>query len=162
MLTLILTLALTQPPPGKPPPGPGPSAAETAKLYFLAGDLQKAQEWVLRGLKKEPKACGALRKLLAEYSFHANHVDELSLDDAKTFLELDRKISPTVRGKLTEKAFARYVTKPLELARARASGDAKGAMSLVDSALAVDPANADALALKKELIAAGNRPDGGP
>lgn len=164
MLSLLLTLALTQAPPGKPapPPGPGPSAAETAKLYFLAGDLQKAQEWVVRGLKKEPKTCGALRKLLAEYAFHANHLDELSLDDAKAFLALDRKISPTVRGKLTEKAFSRYVSKPLELAHARANGDAKGAMSLVDSVLAVDPANPEALALKKDLIAASNHPDGGP
>lgn len=163
MLALALALLVSQAPPvPKLPPGPGPTAAETAKLYFLAGDLQKAQEWVQRGLKREPKTCGALRKHLAEYAFHANHLDELSLDDAKLMFELDRKISPTVRGKLTEKAWDRYVTKPLGLAHARASGDVKGAMGLVDTVLAVDPKNVEALALKKDLISAGNRPDGGP
>lgn len=168
MLALALAAVLAQAaPPAKDkakekPLAPAPTAAETAKLFFLAGDLQRAQEWVVRGLKKEPKTCGALKKLLAEYAFHANHVDELSLEDAKTFLELDRKISPTVRGKLTEKAFARYVTKPLELARARGAGDVPGALELVGRVLEVDPQNADALGLKKELEGRRNRPDAGP
>jgi len=88
------------------------------QLFFLAGDSRHpAQEWVRRGLKREPKTCVPLNKLLAEYNFMASHIEEFTSDQARDFLELDRKISPTVRGKVTEKAWARFVTKPLELRR---------------------------------------------
>jgi|GEM_PF-2428188 hypothetical protein len=163
ILALALSVVLTQPapPPGlQLPRGPGPTAAETGKLYFLAGELATAQQWVQRGLKREPKTCGRLNKLLAEYAFLANHIDEFTSEQARAFFELDRQISPTVRGKLTEKAYERYVRKPLDLARSRAKGDVAGALELVQHVLAVDPKNRDALALQAELV--GNRSDAGP
>jgi hypothetical protein len=63
---------------------------------------------------------------------------------------------------MTEKAFTRYVVKPLELAKSNAPGDATRAMQLVDQVLFVDPKNSEALALKKELSEPGNRKDAGP
>lgn len=167
MLALALALLVMQAaPPAGPPPkqgrpkiDPGPTAYDTAKLFFLAGDLATAQEWVLRGLKREPKTCGPLNKLLAEYNFLANHVDEFTPDQARDFLELDRKISPTVRGKVTEKAWARFVARPLELAQNQATGGGgPRALQLLEQVLFVDPNNAEALALKAKLI----RPDAGP
>ncbi|MFT3709152.1 MAG: hypothetical protein QM817_16030 [Archangium sp.] len=136
-------------PPG--PPGAGPTAAETAKLYFLAGDIQKAQEWAQRGLKREPKTCGPLNRAIAEYAFLVSRVDEFTPEQAKTFLEFDKKISPTVRGKLTEKAYEKYVTHPLEMARSRSKGDVAGARVLLNQVLIVEPENADAKALLKAL-----------
>lgn len=150
---LILALVVLQAAPKAKPPAPGPTAAETAKLYFLAGDVVKAQEWVRRGLKREPKTCGPMHKALAEYAFLANHLDEFDAAQAKSFFELDRQISPTVRSQLTDKAWARYVTRPLELARSRSHGDVPGALGLVDRVLAVDPQNVEALALKASLTA---------
>jgi hypothetical protein len=160
MLALLLIALLGGAPDAgmkPPPPGPGPTAAETAKLYFLAGDIQKAQEWVQRGLKREPKTCGPLNRLIAEYAFLVNHIDEFTPEQAKTFLEFDKKISPTVRGKLTEKAYQKYVAHPLEMARSRSEGDAAGARALLEQVLIVEPTNADAKALLKTL----NVPDGG-
>ena len=153
LLSLALTVCLAQAPakPKPPPPGSGPTAAETAKLYFLAGDIARAQDWVMRGLKREPKTCGPLNKLIAEYAFLLSHADEFTPEEAKRFFELDRTISPTVRGKLTEKAYAHYVLKPIELARSRMNGDAPGALDLLSHALFVDPKNAEALALVAEI-----------
>jgi hypothetical protein len=163
LLALALSLSLAAPPKEapKPPPGAGPTAYDSAKLFFLAGDLAQAQEWARRGLKREPKTCGPLNAQLAEYNSMANHIDEFTPQEAKTFLEIDRKISPTVRGKMTEKAFTRYVVKPLELAKSNATGDVPRALQLIDQVLFVDPKNPDALALKKELLEPGNRKDGG-
>ncbi|MBL8909793.1 MAG: hypothetical protein JNM17_03720 [Archangium sp.] len=142
----------------QPPPGPGPTAAETAKLYFLAGDIAKAQEWVQRGLKREPKACGPLNALIAEYAFLANHIDDFTPEQAKTFLETDKKISPTVRGKLTEKAYTKWVSHPLEIAKSWSSGgNASGALQILERILIIEPTNAEALALQKSLRA----PDAG-
>lgn len=163
LLSLALVLLVTQaaPAPKQAPArakvAPGPTAYDTAKLFFLAGDLATAQEWVRRGLKREPKTCGPLNALLAEYNFLANHIEEFTPDQARDFLELDRKISPTVRGKVTEKAFARFVTKPLELAHDQAQGDVPRALQLLAQVLFVDPKNAEALALRAQLA-----PDAGP
>ncbi len=169
LLALALSLLVTQAPPAvpKPKPGnpkltPGPTAYDTAKLFFLAGDLSNAQEWARRGLKREPKTCGPLNAQLAEYNFLVGHIDEFTPDQAKAFLELDRKISPTVRGKTTEKAFTRFVSKPLSLAKEQAKGDVPRALQLVEQVLAVDPKNPDAVALKTELTTPGNRTDAGP
>ncbi|MFO0599181.1 MAG: hypothetical protein U0228_27990 [Myxococcaceae bacterium] len=155
MLALALALLLSAPPAGakdaKAPPVAGPTAAETAKLFFLAGDVQKAQEWAQRGLKREPKTCGPLNKLIAEYAFLLSHADEFTPEEAKRFFELDRTISPTVRGKLTEKAYEKYVKHPLELAKSRSKGDEAGARELLDKVLIADPANADAKALLASL-----------
>lgn len=152
LIALALSVSLLQVTPKAPPPGSGPTAYDTAKLFFLAGDLATAQEWARRGLKREPKTCGPLNALLAEYNSMANHIDEFTPQEAKTFLDLDRKISPTVRGKITEKAFTRYVVKPLELARSNAPGDLQRALQLIDQVLFVDPKNEDALALKTQLL----------
>ena len=157
LLTLLVLSGAPKAPPKAPPPGSGPTAADTAKLYFLAGDLPKAQDWVQRGLKREPKTCGPLKKLLAQYAFLASDLDGITPEQAKEFFELDRKISPTVRGKLTEKAWGKYVLKPLELAKARGQGDVPGALDLVGKVLFVDPTNAEALELQKSLSA----PDAG-
>jgi hypothetical protein len=156
MLLALLLLVVSVPPAGpaapKPPkPAAGPTAYDTAKLFFLAGDLANAQEWVRRGLKREPKTCGPLNKLLAEYNFLASHIEEFTPEQARDFIELDRKISPTVRGKVTEKAWARFVTKPLELAHDQAPGDVPRALQLVKQVLFVDPKNPEALALEAEL-----------
>lgn len=157
LLALALSALLTQAPPPAAPPkgklGPGPTAYDTAKLFFLAGDLSTAQEWARRGLKREPKTCGPLNAQIAEYNFLATHIDEFTPDQAKAFLAIDRKISPTVRGQVTEKAFQRFVTKPLALAREQATGDVPRALQLVDQVLFVDPKNPDALALKAKLTA---------
>lgn len=154
MLLALLFLVVIQAPPAPAKParlGPGPTAYDTAKLFFLAGDLATAQEWARRGLKREPKTCGPLNKNLAEYNFLVNHIEALTPEQAKSFLELDRTISPTVRGKVTEKAFARFVSKPLELAKDQAPGDVPRALQLVKQVLYVDPKNPEALALEAEL-----------
>lgn len=148
-LALLVSCWLAQAPVARPIPVP--SAAETARLYFLAGDLAKAQEWAQRGLKRERKKCAALNQALAEYSFLAHHLDELSLDQARQFLAWDKKISPQARGKLTEQVLERYVRKPLSLAQMRAAGDTQGALALVSQVLAVDPQNAEAKELQARL-----------
>lgn len=162
-LALVLSSVVLQTaPPKQAKVPPAPSAYDTAKLFFLAGDLAKAQQWARRGLKQEPKTCGPLNIALAEYNFLANHIDEFTLEQAKTFLELDRKISPTVRGRVTEKAFFRYVSQPLEQARGWADGNRNGALQLVARVLAVDPKNPGALELQSRLNKLGNQRDGGP
>lgn len=155
-LSLLLALVISGAPagaPAAPPKGSGPTAAETAKLFFLAGDVLKAQEWARRGLQREPKTCGPIHKALAEYAFLLNHVDEFTPEQAKQFFELDAAISPTVRGKLTQKAYEKHVLKPLSLAKSRADGDVPGATQLLDRVLAIEPKNADALALRKSMTA---------
>ncbi|MEW5742815.1 MAG: hypothetical protein AB1938_28115 [Myxococcota bacterium] len=155
---LLVSLALFQAPPQKAPPAP--SRSETAKLFFLAGDLSKAQEIARSGAtsKTDGKRCQALLKLLAEYAFLANHIDEFTPEKARQFLELDAKIAPDARGKLTEKAIERYVTKPLAIARLRAeAGDRDGARKLAQDILQVDPRHAET----KAFLASLDAPDAG-
>lgn len=144
-------------PPKKTKLASHPTAYDSAKLYFLAGDLAKAQEWARRGLKLEPKTCGPLNANLAEYNFLASRLDELTPGEVKSFLELDERISPTVRGKMTQKAYERYVNKPLELAQAQGEGDPAAALQLIKQVLAVDPKNAEAVALGAKLGAGPQR-----
>ena len=158
LLALSISLLLSQAaPPATGPkpqaklPGKGPTAYDSAKLYFLAGDLAKAQDWARRGLKREPKTCGPLNAALAEYNFLANHIDDFTPEQARAFLELDRKISPTVRGRVTERAFERWVKKPLSLAEARGQGDLAGSLGLIDQVLTIDPKNEEALRLRATL-----------
>jgi len=148
LFALVLSLALSQ------SPAKGPSPYETAKLFFLAGDIGKAEEIARTGIKSDKKRCTALLKLLAEYAFLANHVDEFTPEQAKQFLDLDRKIAPGAVGKLTQKAVERYLDKPLAIAKLRAQGgDVEGAMGIAQDILKIDPKHADTLSFVKSLHA---------
>ncbi|MEW6434605.1 MAG: hypothetical protein AB1730_24155 [Myxococcota bacterium] len=150
---LALALSLSQAPPGNSPAGPG--AFETAKLFFLAGDISKAQDIARSGLKTDKKRCTEILKLLAEYAFLANHMDEFTPGQAKAFLELDAKIAPGGVGKLTRKTIERFIEKPLEVAKLRAqAGDPAGAAAIAREALKVDPKHAGTLAFLASLEAA--------
>ncbi len=169
LIALVLTLVVNaapdagaaRPVPGKSAKGKvarkGPTAYDTALLYFLAGDLPKAQDWAKRGLEREKARCLPLHQHLAEYAYLFG-ADELTRDQARELVALDRKISPTVPSKLTEKVLGAHVTQPLQLAQARATaGDARGAKALAERALFVDPQSAEAKALLASLAA----PDAG-
>ncbi len=163
MLSALLMVVLSQP---MPMPGVGsadkalaPTAIETARLYFVAGDLPSARQWGQRGLKKEAKLCKPLLKDLAEYSFLLSKYEALTLEEAKLMITLDRRISPKSVGKLTAPVIERYVTGPMVRARAWAEQGAAGeAVKFVDDALIVDPTNADARALRTRLLSVA---DGG-
>jgi hypothetical protein len=151
---LYLTLALLQLPPQKALGAP--SRSETAKLFFLAGDLGKAQEIARAGVnsKTDGTKCKALLKLLAEYAFLANHIDELTPEQARQLLELDAAIAPGGVGKLTQKAVERFIDRPLSIARLRAqAGDVAAAASIARDILNVDPKHAETLAFLKALEA---------
>lgn len=162
LLVALLSLAVTQAPPL--PPGlegskVAPTALETARLYFLAGDVANAKGWAQRGLKKEAKTCKPLLRDLAEYAYLIGKYDELTLDEARQVLELDRRISPKARGKLTVRIEERFVTGPLKRARDWAvQGAAAEAVAFVDDVLKVEPGHAEAKALRLELLSAA---DGG-
>lgn len=162
MLSTVLALLVTQAPPpmpGGPPQMLGPTAIETARLYFLAGDLSTAREWGKRGLKKEGKVCKPFLKDLAEYAFLAGKFEELTLDEARQVLALDRRLSPKEPGRLTKPVQERFVRGPMKRAEAWASqGAALEAVRFVDDVLKVDPGNVEAKALRASLLEAG---DGG-
>lgn len=157
MLTTILTLALSQAP--MVPKALAPTAFETARLYFLAGDLGSSREWCERGLKKERKTCEPFLKSLAEYKFLMGKYEELSLDEAASAIALDKKLSPSSPGKLTKPVLERFVRGPMMRARDWANqGAAVEAVRFVDDVLKVDPKNAEAIQLRKDLVAGA---DGG-
>lgn len=161
MVTALLSLLLTQAPPMPPMPGKqlAPTAYETAQLYFISGDLPASREWAKRGEKREAAKCKPFLKTLAEYAYLMGKYEELTVDEAKQVLALDAKLSPKERGKLTRPVFDRHVAGPLQRAKLWAEqGAASEAIGFVDGALAVDPNNADAKALKKLLLSLG---DGG-
>ena len=162
LLALLLVAAPPAPAPGAPGDR-GPSLSETAKLYFLAGDVRKALEWCTRGLKTEPKTCKPMIKALAEYGYLADKRDAFTPEQARAFLEWDRAISPTVPSKLTEPTIERFVAEPLRRARIiDQAGDRAAARQLVEQVLVVDPKHAGALALAKELAGLdGGALDGG-
>ncbi|MDP3499452.1 MAG: hypothetical protein Q8S33_03940 [Myxococcales bacterium] len=163
MISALLMLVVSQP---MPMPGAGggdkalaPTAIETARLYFIAGNIPSAREWGQRGLKKEAKLCKPLLKNLAEYSFLLSKYEALTLDEAKLMIVLDRRISPKAVGKLTTPVIERYVTGPMVRARLWAEQGAAGdAVKFIDDVLTVDPSNADAKALRAQLLAVA---DGG-
>jgi tetratricopeptide (TPR) repeat protein len=165
MGALFLAVVLAQLPPlpaglpGVDAKKPQMKASETAKLYYLAGDLSTAREWCERGLKKEGPVCKPFLKHLAEYAFLLGKFEPLTLGEAKQVIELDRRLSPAAAGKLTKPVQERFVLGPLARARAWAIQGAPGeAIRFVDEALQVDPTNADAKALRLQLLAAA---DGG-
>lgn len=136
---LAIELWLAQPGVSAPPP------AETAKLYFLAGDLAKAQEWARAGAKQGDVVCAKQVKLLAEYAYLANQLDHFSKAQAKAFIALDATLSPTVAGKLTQPIIDHFVLQPLRVARAHHSqGRVLDAWYIVAQVLEVAPSNVDA------------------
>lgn len=155
MLGALLVIVVSQAPPPPAPPGAlsAPTAIETARLYFLAGDLSTAREWGQRGLKREAKACKPMLKDLAEYAFLMGKSEELTLDEARQVLVLDKRISPKEPGKLTKKVIERFVVGPMKRAEAWAMQGAAGeAVRFVDDALKVDPSNVEAKALRARLV----------
>ncbi len=155
---MMLTLSLLALWSAKPAVEKPPSMSETAKLFFLAGEIPKAQDWARACLKREPKLCGPLNKWLAEYAFLASRVDEFTPEQAREFIELDKKIAPLAQGKLTKLVVERYVTKPFETAKARANGDEKNALAMLEKLLVIDPKHEGALELQKAIR---GRLDGG-
>lgn len=158
MLPLVLLAVLSGAPAAtKKPAGPHPT--ETAKLFFLAGDIAKAQEFARACVRREPKKCGPINGWIAEYAFLIRDADTLTVEQARQLLELDKKIAPNKRGKLTETVVERYVTRPLERARSLSTQDRLAALHVVEQVLTIEPANAAALELQKSLR---NGVDGGP
>ena len=144
-LALVIAVSLSS----SPAPRRLPPAGETAKLYFLAGDLAKAVEWASRGVKSDPKVCRPMLKALAEYGAMANHSDEFTPEQARDFIKWDRQISPSAPGKLTQPVIDRFVTAPLARASQLAETDVVAARDLVERVLLVDPKSPDALTLQK-------------
>ncbi|MCA3013114.1 MAG: hypothetical protein INH41_12035 [Myxococcaceae bacterium] len=167
MSALVLAVLLCQAPalPGAPGSKRPPKASETAKLYFLAGDLASAREWCERGLKQERAVCKPFLERLASYAYLVGRFAPLTPDEAREVLALDRALSPSSPGQLTKPVQERYVLAPLRRARLWAERGAAGeAVPFVDEALRVDPSNVEAKALRARLLdmADGGAPlDGG-
>ena len=135
-----------------------PPASDMAILFFLAGDLRRAVDTARAGLKTDSARCKPLYPMLVEYEFLVPKRDELTADEAKSFLAWDKKISPKASGKLTAVVYRRYVEAPLQYARtAHQGGDTAKANKLLANVLTVDPTNASALELKALM----GRLDGG-
>ena len=82
---------------------------------------------------------------LTWYAELARRLDSLTPGEARTFLQLDRAISPSATGKLTQQMLEHFVTTPLELARRHAaSGRPESARLIAQRVLVVDPSNAEA------------------
>ena len=155
MTALCLLLWCAAPEVGK---AKTPPASDMAILFFLAGDMRQAVNTARGGLTTDPVKCKVLYPMLVEYEFLVPRRDELTIDEAKSFIAWDRKISPKASGKLTAAVYRKYVETPLHYARtANQGGDVAKAQKLLNDVLTVDPISADALALKA-LIA---QPDGG-
>lgn len=131
-----------------------PKPSDGVREAFINGDLTQAEVGVQLCLRKEPKAkCKQLGRWLAEYTFLYSHLDSFKPEDAHTFIELDKKLSPKQRSRLTEHAIERYVNKPFETAKLLAQGNEARALEVLNMVLIVDPKHAEALALKKALLA---------
>ena len=132
-------------------PAKGPAPADTARLFFLAGDLAKAADWANRGVKDDPKRCRPLVRALAEYAFLANHTDEFTPSQARDFIEWDKAISPGTPGKITQPVIDRFVNAPLKKAEALKESDKAQAKEITAHVLEVDPGNAEARSLLRLL-----------
>ncbi len=158
MIAALTLLLLTVEPEGGMQKVPAPPASDMAILYFMAGDLRRAVDTARAGMKSDPVRCKALHPMLVEYQFLVPKRETLTQEEAKNFLAWDKKISPKATGKLTPLVVQRYVDLPLQQARtANQGGDVARSKKLVADVLAVDPANADALALKAALSADAGR-----
>ncbi len=147
-MTLALCLLLLSAAPESRPRS-GPSASQMAILYFMAGDMRRAVDSARTGMKTDAAKCKVLLPLLVEYQFLVSRRDELTIEEAKSFIAWDRQISPKASGKLTALVYRKYVETPLQYARtANQGGDRGAAKKLLEQALTVDPTSDAALALK--------------
>ncbi len=151
MLTLALTLLLTQAPPMPQigaPPGPPPKPQDLVALYFRTGDLRKAVEHCRAWMKTSKKQPTPVFKALVQYQFLASRISELTLEEAKQFLAFDAIVSPGTPALLTKQVRARFVEGPMEMANAAAlANHRERALQLARDVLAVEPGNAAAHAL---------------
>lgn len=148
MPLILLALLLSQAPPQKLGGGARPKPSEMAHLFFLAGDLARAVDQARQCNVAEKGKCKAMLVALAEYQFLANRIERFSAADARSFIALDRTISKTVPGKLTEPVLARWVKDPIARAtQAATAGDRAQAEAIAVQVLQIDPGNADARAL---------------
>jgi len=133
-----------------------PTPREMATLFFLAGDLKRAIDAAMRCVQLEGrKKCEPVYRALVEYEALIPKNDQLTIAEAKSYLEWDRLVSPKEPGKLTRPVLERYVTAPLEAARiALQAGEKAQAKAAVERVLQVDPKNAEAKALLKQVEAA--------
>ncbi|MBL8955114.1 MAG: hypothetical protein JNK82_30335 [Myxococcaceae bacterium] len=155
-LLVIMVSAAPAPAAGAPDAGAEakpPTAREMAQLFFLAGDLKRAIDAAIRCIQTDGrKKCEPFYRALVEYEALIHKNDQLTLPEAKSYLEWDRTISPDKPGKLTEPVIERYVKGPLEAARAAwQRGEREAALAAVERVQKVDPKNADAKQLKAEL-----------
>ena len=147
-MTPLLLLALAAAPPDL---DRGPPPSELAKLYFIAGDLLRAQQALRLGQSRDPRA-KAMMPAFIEYEQLATRADHLTQAEAKAFVADDRALSPLAMGKMTKGVYDRFVTTPLLKARARADAELNAeAMALARAALEVDPHSAEAIALLRQL-----------
>ncbi len=158
MLTLtLLTLLAVDP---KPAAAPAPPPEDFARLYFVAGDVARAQEVLRPCLKTKPKICKPLHTWLVEYAFVYAQLDSLTPEQAAQLLAWDVKINPKAHSRLTEPVIERFVNRPLQNARTLAQGDPAQALKVLEQVLRVDPGNAEARTLREALREA-LRADGG-
>ena len=135
-----------------------PREISSRSIRLSDPDLRRAVDTARASLKTDPARCKALYPMLVEYEFLVPRRDTLTLEEAKAFLEWDRKISPRAQGKLTPVVYRKYVETPLHYARtANQGGDLAKAKKLLADVLAVDPKSEDALALQALMA----HPDGG-
>ncbi len=143
----------------------GPPPSELVKLYFIAGDLLRAQEVLKLGLTKDPK-CKPMKVPFFEYQELAAKGEHLTVAQAKAMIADDRLVSPLAMGKITKPVYERFVTLPLLKAKARLdAGLVLEAAQLAREALEADPASAEAKAILGQLGADAGSPaparDGG-
>ncbi len=151
MLTLALTLFLTQAGPPLPqagaPKGPPPPPQEVVALYFRGGDLRKAVEHCRLWAKGNKKKAEPIFKALVQYQFLASK-SELTPEEAKQFIAFDQLISPGSPGLLTSKVHEKFIDAPLEQAKAAVlANNRERAQQLARGVLLVAPDNAEAKAL---------------
>lgn len=129
------------------------SSLERLKANFVLGNLDDAYRHAQDCLKADRKRCEPVVKDLLAYRKLAHRFDNLSADEARQLIALDRRIDAGGWGKLTLASLARYVKLPLTRARTLLGwGEKAKALQEVDAALAIDPQFDEALRLKAQLL----------
>jgi hypothetical protein len=145
MHTLLLVL-LAQPAPGREVQLS--KMSQVALIAFQEGNLSKAIAAAKQCQKPEPKLCKAMYRWLVEYAPLARRGDELTPDETKTLLQLDKLISPAKPSILSAPVIKRAVVDPLELAKKLALGGERAqAQAIAQQILQVSPEEPEAKAL---------------